>query len=296
MARILATGIVTLDHTFDVEAYPAEDDEVRALASTTQPGGNATNTAAILAQLGHRPGLAAVMAAGATGDVLMDQLKARGLDLRHCVRRPGTTPTSHILRSRATGSRTIVHHRDLPELATADVAAVPWPEYDWLHFEGRNPEALASILRAARDSIFDQPLSLELEKSRPGLEACLDYADVLMLSRDWAADIADSPEAALKHLAAQFPDRILTVTAGSAGAWMATHGAIYHCAPISGLRVVDSVGAGDTFNAGLIHALVSGQPPEQALTTAVRLAERKLAQVGFEGLAAEASDPGAWPG
>ena len=296
MARILATGIVTLDHTLDVEAYPAEDVEVRALSSTTQPGGNATNTAAILAQFGHRPGLAAVVAAGADGDALIEQLKSRGLDIRHCVRRSGVTPTSHILRSRATGSRTIVHHRDLPELAVADLAAVPWPEYDWLHFEGRNPEALASILRVARDSIFDQPLSLELEKPRPGLEACLDYADVLMLSRDWAAGIADSPEAALKQLAARFPDRILTVTAGSAGAWMAARGEIHHCAPTPGLRVVDSVGAGDTFNAGLIHALVSGEPPEQALTAAVRLAERKLGQVGFEGVAAEVSDPGAWPG
>ncbi|WP_017942720.1 MULTISPECIES: PfkB family carbohydrate kinase [unclassified Thioalkalivibrio] len=296
MARILATGIVTLDHTLDVANFPAEDDEVRALASTSQPGGNATNTAAILAQFGHRPGLAAVVARGAGGDALLEQIRERGLDVRHCVRRSGATPTSHILRSKATGSRTIVHHRDLPELAAADLADVPWSEYDWLHFEGRNPDALASILAAARGSIFDQPVSLELEKPRPGLEACLDFADVLMLSRNWAATVADRPEVALEHLARRFPDRILTVTAGSSGAWMAARGEIHHCAPTDGLQVVDSVGAGDTFNAGLIHALVSGEPPEQALVAAVRLAERKLAQVGFDGLAAAGPDPAAWPG
>ncbi|WP_018880014.1 MULTISPECIES: PfkB family carbohydrate kinase [unclassified Thioalkalivibrio] len=296
MARILATGIVTLDHTLDVAAFPAEDAEIRALASTTQPGGNATNTAAILAQFGHRPGLAAVIARGAGGDALVEQLQARGLDVQHCVRRPGATPTSHILRSRATGSRTIVHHRDLPELEEADVSGVPWSEYDWLHFEGRNPEALVAILAAARASIFDQPVSLELEKPRPGLEACLEYADVLMLSRDWAATVADTPEDALRQMASRFPDRILTVTAGSAGAWLAARGAIHHCAPTPGLQVVDSVGAGDAFNAGLIDALVSGTPPEQALYAAVRLAERKLAQRGFEGLAAAVSDLGAGPG
>ncbi|WP_018938213.1 MULTISPECIES: PfkB family carbohydrate kinase [unclassified Thioalkalivibrio] len=296
MARILATGIVTLDHTLDVAAFPAEDDEVRALASTTQPGGNATNTATILAQFGHRPGLAAVIAEGAAGDALSASLEGHGLDVCHCVRRPGATPTSHILRSRATGSRTIVHHRDLPELGVEDLAGVPWPEYDWLHFEGRNPEALASILRAVRESIFDQPVSLELEKPRPGLDACMDYADVLMLSRDWAASVAGTPEAALQQLSERFPDRILTVTAGGEGAWMAVRGAIHHCEATPGLRVVDSVGAGDTFNAGLIHALVSGEPPEQTLTAAVRLAERKLEQVGLDGLGNAASDPGAWPG
>lgn len=286
MARILATGIATLDHTLDVAEFPAEDDEVRALSSTGQPGGNATNTATLLAQFGHRPELVAVLADDTDGDALRDRLLAAGLGVRHCVRRSGVTPTSHILRSRATGTRTIVHYRDLPDLTGEDVAAIPWAEYDWLHFEGRNPDALAAILRGAREAVFDQPISLELEKPRPGLEACLEYADILMLSRDYAASIAHTPEVALRKLADQFPDRILTATAGSAGAWLAHRGELYHCATTPGLRVVDSVGAGDTFNAGLIHALVSGQPPEQALTAAVRLAERKLGQVGFDGVVA----------
>ncbi|WP_019626940.1 PfkB family carbohydrate kinase [Thioalkalivibrio sp. ALJT] len=284
MARILATGIVTLDHTLDVASYPPEDSEIRALASTTQPGGNATNTATILAQFGHRSGLAAVIAEGAAGDALGDRLEDLGLELGACVRRPGGTPTSCILRSRETGSRTIVHHRDLPELSANDLTGVPWAEYDWLHFEGRNPAELARILADARAEIVDQPLSLELEKPRPGLDACLPYADVIMLSRAWAATIADTPEAAVTALAERFPDRIFTVTAGGAGAWLAARGALHHCAPTSGLRIVDSVGAGDTFNAGLIHALVSGNPPEQALGSAVRLAERKLEQTGFAGL------------
>ncbi|WP_038053171.1 carbohydrate kinase family protein [Thioalkalivibrio sp. ALJ1] len=290
MARILATGIVTLDHTLDVAAFPVEDDEVRALSSTSQPGGNATNTALLLAQFGHRSELASVIAEDATGEALRERLQSAGLAVDHCVRRSGVTPTSHILRSRANGTRTIVHYRDLPELQVDDVASIPWSEYDWLHFEGRNPEALATIISGARQSIFDQPISLELEKARPGLDECLEYADVLMLSRDWAATMADTPEAALRLLARRFPDRLVTLTAGSAGAWIAARGEIRHCAPTPGLRVVDSVGAGDTFNAGLIHALVSGEPPEQALTAAVRLAERKLNQVGLDGLGSALAD------
>ncbi|WP_018873131.1 PfkB family carbohydrate kinase [Thioalkalivibrio sp. ALJ16] len=284
MARILATGIVTLDHTLDIAGYPPEDAEIRARASSTQPGGNATNTATILAQFGHRAGLAAVIAEDASGNALVDRLQGLGLELDACVRHPGATPTSHILRSQETGSRTIVHHRDLPELSATDLAAVPWPEYDWLHFEGRNPPELARILASARAEIVDQPISLELEKPRAGLDACMRYADVIMLSRAWAATIADTPASAVTALAERFPDRILTVTAGAAGAWLVARGQLHHCPPTPGLRVVDSVGAGDTFNAGLIHALVSGGPPEQALRSAVRLAERKLEQTGLAGL------------
>jgi len=47
---------------------------------------------------------------------------------------------------------------------------------------------------------------------------------------------------------------------------------------------VDTVGAGDAFNAGLIDALVSGRDPRQAVTDAVQLASRKVAQEGFVGL------------
>ncbi|WP_018139050.1 MULTISPECIES: carbohydrate kinase family protein [unclassified Thioalkalivibrio] len=288
MARILTTGIATLDHTLDVERYPREDDEIRALASSSQPGGNATNTARILAQFGHRAALAAVFAEDGSGDWLRERLEASGVDTGACVRHPGATPTSHILRSRDSGSRTIVHHRDLPELSAADLRRIAWEEYDWLHFEGRQPETLREILPRVREAVTDQPISLELEKRRPGLEACLEWADVLMLSRDWAQGIAARPDEAAAELARRYPGRIVTVTAGAEGAWLAQDELQVYCAPTPGLRVVDSVGAGDTFNAGLINALVSGEPPEQALVAAVRLAECKLQQAGFDGLAAAA--------
>lgn len=294
MARILTTGIVTLDHVLDVDTYPAEDAEVRARASHTRPGGNAANTAALLAQFGHRPELAAVVAQGGAGDDLIRRLRDRGIHDRHLVRRPGVTPTSHILRARDTGSRTIVHHRDLPELEVGDLEGVAWEEYDWLHFEGRNPEVLAGVLARVREQIYDAPVSLELEKPREGLEACIPHADILMVSRDWArdyaarGDAAPGPadcESALRALMEEHPEAIITVTGGSVGAWLGVRGRVEHCAPTPGLTVVDSVGAGDAFNAGLIDAIASGQPPEQALVAAVRVAERKLGQDGFDGLA-----------
>ncbi|WP_024329088.1 PfkB family carbohydrate kinase [Thioalkalivibrio sp. ALR17-21] len=294
MARILMTGIVTLDHVLDVDTYPAEDAEVRADASRTRPGGNAANTAALLAQFGHRPELAAVVAEGAAGDDLIRRLRERRIHDRHLVRRPGATPTSHILRARDTGSRTIVHHRDLPELAVEDLNGVAWEEYDWLHFEGRNPEVLARVLATVRDCVYDAPVSLELEKPRDGLEACIPFADILMVSRDWAraraertgagGDTAATCEAALRALMEEHPEAIITVTGGPAGAWIGFRGRVEHCAPTPGLTVIDSVGAGDAFNAGLIDAIASGEPPERALVAAVRLAERKLAQDGFDGL------------
>lgn len=284
MARILVTGIVTLDHVLDVSEYPREDAEVRALSSSSQPGGNAANTAVLLAQAGHRVELAAVLASGASGDELLAALRRRGVNTGPCIRHSGHTPTSHILRSLATGSRTIVHHRDLPELAAADFRRTGLAGYDWFHFEGRNPEDLPAMLRAARRAATDQPLSLELEKPRVGLEAAIPLADVLMFSRTWVKPLGGDPASFITAAARARPEVVQTLTWGSRGAWLAHRGEVFHCAATPGLAVRDSVAAGDTFNAGLIHALVSGEPPERALAAAVRLAERKLVQPGLDGL------------
>ena len=52
MVRVMCVGIATLDIINRVEQYPAEDSEVRALAQSQRMGGNAANTATVLAQLG----------------------------------------------------------------------------------------------------------------------------------------------------------------------------------------------------------------------------------------------------
>lgn len=282
MAHILVTGGATVDHILDVAAYPCEDAELRAIASATLPGGNAANTACVLAQAGHRVDLAATIATGPEGAALLTLLQQQGIGTATCVRVPGRVPTSHILRAADSGTRTIVHFRDLPELSAADFRRLPLSGYDWFHFEGRNPLELPAMLRAARGAAVDPPLSLELEKPRDGLDQALPVADVLLFSRGWAEAMgAVDPEAFIQHAAAQRPEQVQTLTWGRRGAWIARGGEVWHCPPQAGLVVVDSVGAGDTFNAGLIHALSSGQPPEQALESAVRLAECKLVQQGL---------------
>ena len=53
MAHVLAVGVATLDIINEVESYPPEDGEVRALAQAIRRGGNASNTLVVLSQLGH---------------------------------------------------------------------------------------------------------------------------------------------------------------------------------------------------------------------------------------------------
>jgi ketohexokinase len=91
MVRILGMDIATLDIINTVEDYPQEDAEIRACAQSQRRGGNATNTLVVLGQLGHHCNWVG------TGQA------------------DGRVSTSYVTLNRRSGSRTIVHYRELDE-------------------------------------------------------------------------------------------------------------------------------------------------------------------------------------
>ena len=291
MSLILVTGNATLDVVDVVSHYPLEDEELRAVSQWMESGGNAANTAKILAQYRHRCDFAGAIADDVDGQRIRTALLQQQVGLDYAVQQAGSSPVSHITLNQQNGSRTIVHHRQLPELTAQAFAEIPVGRYDWLHFEGRNVPELAGMLAHAREHLVDQPISLEVEKVRDGLEALIPHADLVMFSRAYALAAGFADAASFLHdRQARHGAGWMTCTWGHEGAWAVDqYGEVSH-APAAPVQVVDTVGAGDTFNAGLIHALVTGQPLESALQSAVALAGRKVQQQGLAGLLGRGGD------
>lgn len=287
MSRILAIGIATLDIVNLVPEYPSEDSEVRALAQRTGRGGNATNTLVVLSQLGHRCSWAGVLAMDADAAPIIADLQAHAIDLRHCRRlEHGKNPVSYILSSQATGSRSIVHYRDLPEYAYADFAGIDLDGFEWLHFEGRNIDETQRMLEHVRQRRPDLNVSLEVEKPRPGIERLFGLVDLLLFSRVYAHAAGHADAAGLlRRMRALAPDADLVCSWGENGAQALDRaGAGFASPAFPPPRLVDTVGAGDVFNAAIIDARLRGCGLGEALTDACRLAGGKCGQVGFAGL------------
>lgn len=284
MARILAVGIAVLDIVNSVTSYPREDDEVRAVEQRITRGGNATNTLVVLSQLGHRCSWAGVLGADVNAKVIDDELARFDIDRRYVrIASGGRTPISCITASRATGSRTIVHYRQLPEFGAADFEPIDLEQFDWLHFEGRNVTETLTMAQRARELRPELPLSIEIEKPRPDIESLFSHADVLFFSRPYVLTRSGDPETFLADLHHRLPHAELVCTWGTAGAWaLDKTGRIVHCPARPPARVVDTVGAGDTFIAAYIDARVRILALPDSLEWACRIAGQKCGHAGLD--------------
>lgn len=286
MSHILVTGNAVWDIVNVMHHYPQEDEELRALTQWATCGGNAVNMLRVLAAKQHRCEFMGVLANDAFGESIQHYLHQQQISTEHVTPIQGHSPVSTILLNNEHASRTIIHYRDLPELSAQDFYRLPVTRYDWLHFEGRNVIQLADMLAYARDQVIDQPISLECEKVRTGLETLLPLCDIALFSRSYAqAQGFNDAQSFLRTKQQRFPTILMTCTWGEQGAWaLDLSGNLLHAPAPRITPVVDTLGAGDVFNAGLIHALVTGEPFEVALQQAVNLASRKVAQQGFNGL------------
>lgn len=284
MLRILLTGVTTLDIINTVDEYPTEDSEVRASQQTRRMGGNACNSAQVMQQLGHHSSLLCTFADDTAADFIQAELRAQQIDISYCpTQASSATPTSYITLSRATGSRSIVHYRRLDELDAQQFAQLPLASYHWCHFEARNCVQLLEMLQLCK--VASRPISLELEKPRDALEPLLPLADVLLISRPFAESMGFSTaEQCLQHFSQRYPDAIISCSWGDQGAWLYDRQQIIHQPAVPVEQVIDSLGAGDTFNAGLISQLAQNISPAKALAFACALAANKCTQTGFSHL------------
>ena len=287
MGQVLAVGNAVLDIISTVDTLPTEDQEIRATARHAQIGGNAHNTLYVLQQLGHQTAICCSLATDPAGKQLLAGLQAHQIDSTHIQKFiQGSTPSSHVTLNAHSGSRTIVHYRDLPEVQFDFFAKIEVENYDWLHFEGRNMENLPGMLNIAKTFLDKQPISLEVEKPREGIEEVLSQANVIIFSHHYAtAKGYQDGESLLQAMQALAPNSHLVCTWGAKGVWLLSpNQAVRHIEALAVHPIIDTLGAGDTFNAGLIDGLMAGKSLFESCEQANELAAKKIQKMGLDNI------------
>lgn len=287
MAKILGIGNCVLDIVLLTLKYPQEDSEIRATQKHLQAGGNVTNMLHILSQLKHETAICCTLGKDEPAKTLEKDLKSYNISVKFIQTFiQGKTPTSHIVLNKKNASRTIIHYRDLPEISFEHFAKIEIEDFDWLHFEARNMDNLPGMLNIAKTFLTYQPTSLEVEKDRPDIESLFPLVKVIFFSHHYAKQKGHSCAAdLLNEVKILAPKSSLICTWGKKGAWfMSPNGEIQHQPAKKIPEVLDTLGAGDTFNAGVIHALIHGDSLKNAVKSGSDLAARKCQQFGFKNL------------
>ena len=280
--RVLLVGNCVLDQVWQLPYFPAQDEEMRAINCTRLIGGNACNSAQMLALLKNEVELVCSLAQDASSEWLLRELSTRGIGTRHCIQQPGySTPESSIWLNSLNGSRTIAHHRNLPELGLESLQNIEPESYRWIHFEGRNIRVLKSYL-----ATFRHPnclLSLEIEKDRPDIEKLLPYVHVAIVSNAYLRSRKISATECLQYFRQINSALNVVCTLGADGLIaLDDRGKLIEIAAQPVARVVDTIAAGDCFIAGLIHQMLQLEPFYAALDYAHKLAARKIQFQGIK--------------
>ncbi|GGW61557.1 MULTISPECIES: carbohydrate kinase family protein [Streptomyces] len=251
------------------DAFTEPANASNELALRVLPGGGPANTAVALARLGTRARFLARLSGDVFGRLFRAHLEASGVDLADAV--PAAEPsTLAVAELDAAGQAAFSFHAQNTadwqwtsgELARADLSETVCVHTGSLALV-REPggavleEFLATAAPGATISIDPnvRPLLVRPDAYRARLARWCALADILRLSEDDLELLLPGtpPEQAcdLWHAAGV---RLVVITLGAGGALASLDGERL-LVPAVATRVVDTVGAGDSFTAGLLHHL-----------------------------------------
>ncbi|XP_034388031.1 ketohexokinase isoform X2 [Cyclopterus lumpus] len=245
--KILCVGLVCLDIINVVDKYPEEDTDSRCLSQRWQRGGNASNSCTVLSLLGAPSAFMGALCGGPVADFILEDFQKFHIDVSLMSEHAQCVPpTSVVIANITTGSRTILHmNRNLPEVTAEDFSKVDLCQFKWIHFE-------------------------------------------VFVSKDVARHFGFlSAEAALRGLYGRVRQGAVLICAwGEKGAdALGPDGSVVHSDAFPPETLVDTLGAGDTFNSGVILTLSNGGGLQDALTFGCRVAGRKCGFHGYDGIA-----------
>ncbi|QWC21050.1 ribokinase [Bacillus haikouensis] len=278
--KIAVIGSSSMDLVVTSKRRPLAGETVLGETFETVPGGKGANQAVAAARLGADVHMIGCVGDDAYGKEILDNLKSNGVKTGYV--KPVThqkSGTAHIIL--AEGDNSIVVVKGANDFVTPDYvkeAMSLLKECDLIMIQQEVPEE--TVLETAR--LCDEigvPLLLNPAPAREIPDEVIEKAAYLTPNEHEAGILFKGQE--LSKALSNYPNKLL-ITEGAAG--VRYHdGSREQLIPSFPVKVVDTTGAGDTFNAAFGTAIAEGQNMKESLRFANRAASLSVTGFGAQG-------------
>lgn len=265
---VTVVGGFGLGISFFLERFPQAGETVNGAQLLETPGGKGSNQAIGVARLGASTRFITAIADDSVGQLGRNLWEEEGIDASSVISLPGSSMVGAVMTDKDAENRIIIADGVLVDLTREDMLGVDGA------FVGSDvvlvsteisSEAAVEALRRGREhgayTILNPAPVPELslvEWSDIDLITPNETEALTLLEKDVTTEGVDDPEALVSELSRRFHCSVV-MTVGSKGAYAKTvDGDVHHVPSLPVTQLVDTTGAGDSFNAGLAYGIHEG--------------------------------------
>jgi sulfofructose kinase len=279
---VVGVGLNATDTLIPLPEYPARGSKVAFRDAHILPGGQVATAVAACAHWGLLTRYVGKVGDDHAGRLHRDEFDRLGVEA-HLLIAKGCKSQQAFIIVDDTGERTVLWKRDKRLTLRAEELQREWiTEARALHVDGHDTEAAATAAGWAREA--GVPVVADLDELYPGVEALLKNLDYFVASRDIPGRITGHSDLrkALPEVHKRYGFRLTAATLGEEGV-LAWDGNKFHYAAANRVKVMDTIGAGDTFHAGFIYGLLQKWPLQRQLEFGCAAAALNCTGMGARG-------------
>lgn len=289
-AEIIGFGALNVDKLFSVENIVGADEESFIKTETKTPGGSAANTIVGLARLGCDTSIIGKIAEDEDGDLIEYNLAINGVYTNNLIYSETGSTGKCLGFVDSDGERCLYIDPGVnDEIKIGEINPLNIMRCKIMHytsFVGDSFKTQIELLeKLSRDTVLSfDPGMLYVQKGFDELLPILERTNILLINESELRLLCNDSESPVNELVVSFLDlgiETIVVKQGSKGVY-ATNGSeechvgTYEC------DVVDTTGAGDSFNSGFLYSYLKGYGLEKSCKIANWVASKAIEGFGME--------------